>query len=126
MADYNCFAFPNPVYGPAMRLIASITQSPIPTVTTTFAHNYIDGTIVRFDLPNAVGMQQLNQQTSPLLVTGDTTFTVTIDTSTYEPFSVPSGQGPFVNICAQCVPIGSANDTLKPAVANRLGHQLDI
>ncbi len=126
MSDYVCFAFPNPVYGPAMRLIASITQAPIPTVTTTFAHSYVDGTIVRFDLPAAVGMQQLNTQTAPILVTGDTTFTVPIDTSTFEPFSIPSGLGPMIDICAQCVPIGSANYTLKPAVANRLGHQLDI
>lgn len=126
MSDYTCYAFPNPVYGPAMRLIASITQAQLPTVTTTFAHNYVNGTIVRFDLPQAVGMQQLNQQTAPILVTSDTTFTIGIDTSSYAAFSIPSGLGPFVDICAQCVPIGSANNTLQPAVANRLGHQLDI
>jgi len=120
MADYNCFAYRKPVYGPAMRLIASITNSTAATVTTTFAHGYVDGTIVRFDIPPACGMQQIDQQTAPILVTGDTTFKVRIDTTLYAPFSVPSGLGPFINICALSVPIGENNDTLKAAVVNQL------
>ncbi|HTJ49064.1 MAG TPA: hypothetical protein VL443_06375 [Cyclobacteriaceae bacterium] len=120
MADYNCYAYRMPVYGPAMRLISSITNSTAATVTTTFDHNYVDGTIVRFDIPPACGMQQIDQQTAPILVTGATTFTVPIDTTMYASFSVPSGLGPFVNICAQCVPLGEQNDTLKAAVVNQL------
>ena len=120
MADYNCYAYAMPVYGPAMRLIASITNSTAATVTTTFAHGYVDGTIVRFDIPPSCGMQQINQQTAPILVTGTTTFTVPIDTTLYAHFSVPGGLGPFVNICAQCVPIGENNDTLQAAVVNKL------
>ncbi len=120
MPDYQCFAYPKPVYGPAMRLISAITNAYPARVTTTFAHGYVDGTIVRFDLPPATGMQQLNQQTSPILVTGVTTFTIDVDTRLFEPFLMPSGLGPFINICAQCVPIGSENDTLKPSLVNKL------
>jgi len=120
MADYQCYAYPYPIYGPAMRLISSITNNTAATVTTTFAHGYVNGTIVRFDIPPACGMQQINQLTSPILVTGTTTFTISIDTTTFQPFSVPSGLGPHVDICAQCVPIGSDNDTLQPAVVNQL------
>lgn len=120
MADYKCFAYPSPVFGPAMRLIASITNAEIPVVTTTFDHGYPDNTIVRFDIPPACGMQQLNQQTSRLLVASSNSFLIEIDTTTFEPFSVPVGMGPFVDICAQVVPIGSANRTLEPAVKNQL------
>lgn len=120
MADYQCYAYTDPVFGPAMRLIASITNADIPTVTTTFAHEYVDGTVVRFDIPPALGMQQLNQQTAPILVTGATTFTIDIDTTKYGVFSVPVGLGPFIDVCGQVVPIGSKNDTLKPRVVNQL------
>lgn len=120
MPDYQCYAYIDPIYGPAMRLISSITNTYPAVVTTTFAHGYVDGTIVRFDLPLATGMQQLNQMTSPILVTGLTTFTIDVDTRQFAPFSVPVGLGPFIDVCAQVVPIGSKNDTLIPAVHNEL------
>jgi hypothetical protein len=120
MADYQCYAYPKPVFGPAMRLISSITNSTAAVVTTTFSHGYVNGTIIRFDIPTACGMQQINQQTAPIFVTGATTFTVPIDTTLYQPFSVPSGLGPFINVCAQSVPIGENNDTLQAAVRNIL------
>ena len=119
MPDYKCFAYPDPVFGPAMRLIASITNTYPALVTTTFDHDYVDGTIARFDIPAACGMQQLNQQTSPILVTGLNTFTIDIDTRQFEPFSVPSGLGPFIDICSQVVPIGEISETLKAAVVNQ-------
>jgi hypothetical protein len=124
MPTYKCIALEHPVYGPAMRLIASITQAAIPTVTTTFAHGYVDGTIVRFDIPPALGMQQINQLTSPILVTGLTTFTINIDTTNFAPFAIPVGTGPFIDICGLVVPIGSANETLRPAVKNLLPNQV--
>lgn len=120
MPTYQCYAIQDPVYGPAMRIIASITNAAIPTVTTTFDHGYVDGTIVRFDIPPALGMQQIDQQTSPILVTGSTTFTIAIDTTNYAAFSIPVGTGPQVNICGLSVPVGSQNETLKPAVVNQL------
>lgn len=115
---YQCFAVRYPVYGPAMRLIASITNASAPVVTTTFDHSYVTGTIVRFDLPPAVGMQQLNQKTFPITVTGSDTFTIPIDTTTFQAFAIPMSSSPFIDVCAQCVPIGSENDTLEPAVKN--------
>lgn len=120
MADYQCYAYRTPIYGPAMRLISSITNATAATVTTTFDHDYVDGTIVRFDIPPACGMQQLDQQTAPIVVTGLTTFTIPIDTTLYAVFSVPAGLGPFINVCPQVVPIGSENNTLEPAVVNQL------
>lgn len=120
MPSYNCFVPQATVFKPAIRLIASITNAQTPTVTTTFAHGYVDGTVVRFDIPPAVGMQQLNQQISPIIVTGPTTFTITIDTTNYQLFAIPVGTGPQVDICPLVVPIGSENNTLKPALVNQL------
>lgn len=120
MPDYQCYAYPDPVYGPAMRLISSITNANPALVTTTFAHDYVDGTIVRFNIPPATGMQQLNQMTSPILVTGATTFTIDVDTTQFAPFTVPVGLGPFINVCPQVLPIGEINETLKASLVNVL------
>jgi len=120
MPIYQCYAVRRPVYGPAMRIIASITNAQFPTVTTTFEHGYVDGTIVRFDIPPALGMIQIDQMTSPIVVTSTTTFTIDIDTTQFTPFSIPVDPDPHTNICGLCVPIGELNGTLKAALRNRL------
>lgn len=117
---YQCYAYTDPVFGPAMRIISAITNAEIPTVTTTFDHGYVDGTVIRFDIPPALGMIQLDQMTSPILVTGATTFTIDIDTTTFIPFAIPVGLSSKINICGLSVPIGSKNDTLAPAEENIL------
>lgn len=120
MPDYQCYAYQNPVFGPAMRIISSITNSAAALVTTTFAHGYVDGTIIRFDIPPACGMQQINQLTSPIVITSPTTFTIAINTSQFAPFVSPVGLGQFIDVCGLSVPIGEENDTLKAAVVNQL------
>ena len=117
---YQCYAYTNPVYGPAMRIISSITNSAFAQVTTTFALGYPNGTVVRFDIPPALGMIQLDQMTSPIVVTSPTTFKINIDTTTFAPFVIPVGLSSKINICGLSVPIGSKNDTLAPAEINLL------
>lgn len=111
------FPYQNPVYQPAMRLISGITNAVIPTVTTSFAHQYVTGTIVRIDITQANGMYQLNQQTSPISVSGPTTFTIAIDTTNYDTFvaSTPATIAP-----AQVVPVGEVSSTLAAATVNVL------
>lgn len=116
----TCYANPNPTFQPAMRLIAAITNSFPATVTTTFAHQYVDGTIVRLDIPVADGMQQANGLKGAIKVTGSTTFTIDIDTTFFDPFSIPVSPAPYVNTCACVVPIGEVNSTLKAATVNVL------
>ena len=117
---YQCYAYTHPVFGPAMRIISAITNAVVPQVTTTFAHGYVDGTIIRFDIPPALGMIQLDQMFSPIVVTGATTFTINIDTTTFAPFAIPGGLSNKINVCGLSVPLASKNDTLKPAVVNQL------
>jgi len=105
-----------------MRLIAAITNAVPMVVTTTFAHGYITGTIVRLDIPPACGMQQADQQFAPILVLSDTTFSMAIDSTRYSVFAIPSSPPPYVNTCAQVVPIGENNDILTAAVRNVLPY----
>lgn len=115
-----CFALRKPVFGPAMRLIASITNSFPALVTTTFDHGYITGTIIRLDIPVADGMQQANQFTGPITVTSPTAFTILLDTTYFDVFSIPVDPIPDVNTCAQVVPIGEVSSLLTAAVQNIL------
>jgi len=116
----RCYANPDPIYQPAMRLIAAITNSNPAAVTTTFAHQYSTGIIVRLDIPVADGMQQANGLIGPITVTSPTTFTMAIDTTQFDPFSIPMSAPPNINICAQVVPVGEVNETLDYAVRNVL------
>lgn len=118
----TCIAIQNPVFKPAMRLIAAITNSNPMLVTTTFAHGYVSGTIVRLDIPPADGMQQADQSTGAILVTSPTTFTMEIDSTHYDVFAIPVSPPPFVNTCAQVVPIGEINQILTAAVRNVLPY----
>jgi hypothetical protein len=104
-----------------MRLIEAISQSNPVSVTTTFAHGYISGTIVRLDIPSIDGMPQINQMTGTITVTGASTFTMPIDSTKFQPFSIPTSPIPaYANTCAQVVPIGEANEILSAAVKNVL------
>ena len=79
-----------PVYQPAMRIIASITNAFPAVVTTTFAHQYVTGTVVRINIPPGFGMQQINQQTAQITVTGSTTFSLPINTTSFDIFAASS------------------------------------
>jgi hypothetical protein len=116
----TCYANPNPIFQPAMRLIASITNANPAIVTTTFANQYETGLIVRLDLPPAVGMQQADGATGTITVIDDTSFSIDIDTTGFDVFSIPMSPGPFDNTCAQVVPIGEVNEQLNQATRNIL------
>ena len=117
----TCYAIVNPIFQPAMRIISAITNANPAVVTTTFAHLYQTKTIVRLDIPPACGMQQANQMTGTIVVTGATTFAIDIDTTLFDAFSVPVSPPPYINTCAQVVPIGESNDILSAALQNVLG-----
>ena len=123
-ANAACYANPNPIFQPAMRLIDSITNANPAVVTTTFDHQYLDGTIVRLDIPPADGMQQANGLFGSIVVLSPTTFSIAIDTTSFAPFVIPAviQNGTFV--CAMAVPIGgpsvSVNQAVKVATVNVL------
>ncbi|MFI5332568.1 MAG: hypothetical protein ACHQVS_00535 [Candidatus Babeliales bacterium] len=116
----TCYAQPNPIFQPAMRIITAITNGNPATVTTSFAHQYISGTLVRLDIPPADGMPEADQFVGPITVTGTTTFTLPLDTTTFTPFAIPVSPLSQINTCAQVVPIGEITPILDAAVQNVL------
>lgn len=112
-------AFSDPTYQPAMRIINAITNANPAAITTSFAHDYITGTIVRFVVPDGYGMKQLNKLYGVITVTGATTFTVSIDTTHFDTFVIP-GSYPESYQHAQVTPIGEINSLLTGATENVL------
>ncbi len=118
----STLAYQYPVFQPAMRIIQSITNASPAVITTTFNHQYKTGYIVRLYIPQGYGMLQANQLTGAIVVTGDTTFVIDIDTTNFEAFTTP---GAFPNNAqyAQVVPIGNVNDSIYLATINALPYQ---
>jgi hypothetical protein len=102
-----------PLYQPAMRVVTAITNANPASVTTSFAHNYINTDIVQFYMPSGFGMQQINGLVSSIVVTSPTTFTVNINTINFDPFHDPNN-GQF----AQVTPIAENNSTIYGATFN--------
>lgn len=117
------YANPLPTYQPAMRVISNITNAIVATVTTTFAHQYIVGTIVRLDIPLTGGMIQANQAVGTILtIPSPTTFTIDINTTTYDTFTTPTPVSFLGYQDSQVVPIGEINDILTAATQNVLPY----
>jgi len=104
-----CGAVQSPMYQPAMRIIDNITQATQAEVTTTFAHNYTTGLIVRLNVPRTYGMFQANLFSGPIVVTSDVTFTVNLNTTGFDSFVIPPGTTAAQDqYCSTVVPIGDS------------------
>jgi len=112
----NCTINENPRFTPSLKVISSITKDNPATVTTDSTHGYVSGIIIRFVIPCAVGMQQLDNRTGEITVTGSNTFTVNIDTTKFDDFSVPAIPKWYENVCALVLPIGENSSQVNAAV----------
>lgn len=101
------------------RVVSAITQASPAVVTTTTNHNYKDGLYVRFYFPEDFGMSLLNGQVFLITVLSSNTFSIPIDTTAMDAFSVPmnSAQSP------QVIPVGEISGTLINAERNTLSPQ---
>jgi hypothetical protein len=113
----TCYCNPDPDYTPAMRLISALTNGYPATVTTTFDHGYVTGTIVRLFIPKPCKMVQANQLSGTITVTGPTTFTIDIDTTNFDVFFKPPDVtvNPHDDTCAQVMPIGEISSITAAA-----------
>ena len=107
-----------PVFKPSMRIITNITNGNPATVTTSFAHGYSTGLIVRLILPSGYGMEQANQLFSDITIVDTLNFTIDLDTTLFQPFTTP---GTVVQY-HQAVPIGEINSTVYLATQNVLPY----
>jgi hypothetical protein len=108
-----------PMFQPSMRIIAAISNSFPAVVTTTFNNQYLSGTIVRLYVPFGFGMVQANGLQGTIAVINPTQFSINIDTTFFDPFTIPIG----ANQEAQVVPIAEQNNILTAAVQNALPYQ---
>lgn len=127
MAYYG--AIENPVYAPAVRNILSITQASQAVITTTFDglvagdHGYVSGTIVRIIVPENFGMQQINKLSGPITVLSPSTFSIPINTLSFDAFSIPPFNPGKNGTPAQVVPFGELNRQLTASFRNILRPQ---
>lgn len=70
--------------------IASITQSNPMVITTNNSHGYIAGMMVRFSIPSAFGMNQLNALSAQVLSVTSNTLTINVNSTNFTPFAYPS------------------------------------
>jgi hypothetical protein len=87
----------NPLFYPRRRQITNISQALNAVVSTSAAHGYVAGQIVRFNIPAVSGMIQLNPtpQNNYLFATVVTVidaydFTINIDTTGFTAFTFPT------------------------------------
>lgn len=117
------YANPFPTFQQAYRLITNITNANPAVVTTSFDHQYLDGLIVRLVVNNPYGMVNANGLTGTITVLTPTTFSIDIDTTTFNPFTYPGPTPPIgTRTPAQVVPVGEINSILYNAVHNALPY----
>lgn len=100
---------------PNSLLISSITNSAPMQVTTTLANNapnprvntYVVGMAVRLFVPISYGMYQANGLIGKIVAINGNTFSLNIDSSQFDVFSIPSS--PTAETAASLSPYGSMN-----------------
>jgi hypothetical protein len=108
---YNLGLFNSGIYTPGIQYIESITNAQNALVTTTADHSYVVGQSVQFFIPPQWGIRQLNQRKGVVLtVPTDTTFTVNINTTTFDAFITPSPAPYIVIDTPQVAAVGDFNN----------------
>jgi len=80
-------------YLPKRREISDVTLAIEPTVTTTEAHGYAVGQLVRLHVDKRYGMDIEGKKATVLSVPTTTTFTVDYDTSALSTYVTPTYSG---------------------------------
>jgi len=114
------YAYPNPIIQPAMRIINTIGQGEITTITTSFAHLYKTGLIVRIVIPRYFGMPEINNLYAPITVISPTEFTMPINSIGFAPLTVPTSAIEYRSV-PQCIPMAEINSQLDQAEHNIYG-----
>jgi len=89
--SYRVLNFQGEFY-PKTRYISAITKASQAVVTLTVTHDYEVGGYVRFNVPSAYGMTEINGQVGKIVAidTTNNTITVDIDTTGYTTFAFPA------------------------------------
>lgn len=123
-------AFGSPtLYQPSTRYITSITNAALAVVRLSVTHNYAIGQEVRFVVPEAYGMTEINGLVGTIVAVdytaapGGNDITVDIDTTAFTPFDFPLDAAvPFSP--ALVIPFGENTATALAFNANILGDSV--
>lgn len=125
------FDLSSPSFKPTVRLISSISKGSTTTIVTATAHDYTTGMTVRILVPGdintatkstagPVGMTQMNKLSGKITVVDNYTFTIDIDSSNFDSFSIPGTYPSNTGLYPQVVPYAEENDMNTEAVRNVL------
>ena len=109
-----------PTFWPPMRVISSITNASPMVVTTTIPHRYGTGMIAQLLIPSNYGMQQANKLQGDITVTSTTEFTMPINSTNFDVFTVPSGT---ISLYAQVLPTGERAEQVTEPFRNVLPYK---
>lgn len=119
----------NPAFYPRRRVITKITAASSALVTMSVTHGFTVGQKVRFIVPDACGMVEMDQLLGTITAIGTSdgvstnTITVDIDSTAFTAFSFPSSAVAAAGVTfAQVVPVGEA---AEGAYANLLDDATD-
>jgi hypothetical protein len=114
--NYRLLPFDLPFY-PRKRFITGITAAAQAVVTMSVAHDYQIGDKVRFVVPAAFGMTQMNGLTGTVTAIAAGTITVDINSSAFTAFAFPTSAIAAAGVTfAQVVPAGEVATSLLGAI----------
>lgn len=99
----------DPIYYPRHRYITAVTKAASAVVTLSVTHGFTAGQKVRFKVPSAYGMTQMDNLTGTItaISTANNTITVDVDSTAFTTFAFPATAAvPFSP--AMVVPVGEA------------------
>ena len=115
----------DPRYYPVRRYITAISLATSAVVTLSVTHGYTVGQLVRFIVPAAFGMTQINGLTGSVTAinTSTNTITVNIDTSAFTAFAFPTSATAAAGVSfAEVTPVG---ETATNSASMPWGNLLD-
>jgi hypothetical protein len=114
------YPYVNPIFQPAMRLLANLAQGNPTVFETTPNHLYKTGLIVRILIPYNCTPTAANNFVGPITVTGPNTFTMDIDSTNFESLSTPIAPVEL-HAYPSVVPVGEINAQLYQSTHNIYG-----
>lgn len=105
-------------FQPSVFPIAAITRGTTTIVTTDSDNNYVVGQLVRFTMPAAFGIRQINEQQAYVIwIVSPTQFIVDLDSTQFDPF-IPSPT--YYTTLPQVMAVGDNNS----GVISRAGRSV--
>lgn len=114
----NIYLPPSPVV-PGMLLISAISNSNpmVVTIVNSIYNTYVVGQLVTLTVPPKYGMFQANELTAKIIAISGTNFTLNVNSTGFDVFSIPGASLPPPSKPASLAPAGSRNiyeTTLEP------------